>query len=103
MLELGGLLTAGSILLVSILGPIFRRANPPRWTNLPLVPELTTVGITGLLAFGLALLALGAIDLVQHGAGVIHLALLVAIVAGVIVLGRRIAARGVSKTPAPSA
>jgi hypothetical protein len=103
MLELGGLMLAGSVLLVSILAPIFRRASPPRWTNVSLVPELTVVAIAGLFAWGIACLAAGTSDFVQHGISVVHLALLLAIIAGGVLLRRWLIRRAGPTAPAASA
>ena len=103
MLELGGLLTVGSMMLVSVFTPMFRQPSPPRWTSVALVLDLATVAITGLFAFGLALLTAGMIDLVQHGIGVVHLVLLVGVALGALALGRWILARTTPKAPASTA
>lgn len=102
MLELGGLMTAGSILLVTVLGPIFRRASPPRWTTVPLVLELVVVAIAGLFAWGIACLAAGASEVAQHQISALHLAVLLAILAGGVVLWRRLLRRAEPKPPAAS-
>ena len=82
MLELGILLLGAAVLALMILTPLFRRPMPPRWTTMSLVSELVTVGIVAGLALGGILTGVGLIDLVQHGIGLVHLALF----AGVIVL-----------------
>jgi hypothetical protein len=82
MLELGILLFGVGALALMILTPVFRRPAPPRWTSVSLVSELVTVGIVAGIAVGGILTGAAVIDLVQHGIGVVHLALF----GGVIVL-----------------
>ena len=101
MLEFGGLLVGGSVLLVAILGPVFRHPAARPWTKFPFAGELTAVGIVSTFAFGIAFLAAGVIDFVQHGVGFVHLALLLAVVGGVILFGRRLTAWTASKASAP--
>jgi hypothetical protein len=104
MLELGGLMIAGVVLLVSILVPIFRRAAAsgrqamPRWAE-----EFLTLGIVATLAFGVAFLVSGAADIVQREASWAHLPLLLALLVGVVVLGRWLRVRTASTAPVPSA
>ena len=100
MLEFGGLLIGASILIVAFLVPQFRRPDPPRWTKSSMVGELMSVGIVTVLSLGVAFFVAGVLDVVQHGVSLVHLALLILVVGGVIFFGRWINARSLSKQPA---
>jgi hypothetical protein len=77
MLELGILLLGAAVLALMVLTPVLRRPVPPRWTTMSLVAELITVGIVAGLALGGILTGVGVIDLMQHGIGLVHLALFI--------------------------
>jgi hypothetical protein len=100
MLELGGLLISGSVLLLAVLGPVFRHPNPPRWTTWPFVGEFTSIGIVSTLAFGIAFFVTGVMDFIQNGVNFVHIALLLVVLVAVIFFGRWIIARALPKASA---
>jgi hypothetical protein len=97
MLALGGLLVAASIVLLLILTPIFRMADPPPWSTAPLVAESISIGIVSMAACGLAFGGAGVSEMVQHGVDVTRLGLMLAVVVGIGVIGRQIMTRTLLK------
>ena len=93
MLELGILSFGAAVLALMVLAPILRRPVPPRWTNLNLLAELITVAIVAGLAFGLVLTGAGVVDLVEHGIGLVHLAMFGAVVVLLVIAWRWVRGR----------
>jgi hypothetical protein len=75
------LLLAAFFVLFRLAFATFRQVNPPAWTKGSLVPELVCVGLVGLLAVSVTLLAKSAGELVSGGIGMSELALIVAALA----------------------
>jgi hypothetical protein len=86
MLATGGLLIAVAVLTLAAVAPLFRRADPPRWTTRGWIGELVTLAIVSTLAIGLGYLGAGVIGTVQAGPNYLDLVLLAVVlfVAGVI-------------------
>jgi hypothetical protein len=97
MLALGGLLVAGSIVLLLFLTPIFRMMDPPPWTTAPLVAPGVSIGIVSMASCGLALAGAGVSEMVQHGVDVTRLGLMLALVLGIGLIARQIIIRTLLK------
>jgi hypothetical protein len=93
MLTLGGLLVAGSIVLLIVLTPIFRSPDPPSWTTAPLVGELVSIGLVSMAACGIAFAGAAAAEMIQHGVDLFRLGLMIAVVLAIGLIGRQIVAR----------
>ena len=93
MLATGGLLVAVALLTLAVLAPVFRRANPPRWTTRGWVSEVVTLAIVCTLAIGLGYLGAGAIAAAQTGVDYVDLGLLGAVLVGLVVAWRKLSAR----------
>ena len=76
MFATGGLLVAIALLALAAIAPLFRSANPPRWTTRGWVGELVTLAIVCTLALGLGYLGAGALAAFQTGPDYVDLGLL---------------------------
>jgi hypothetical protein len=93
MLATGGLLVAIALLALAAVAPVFRRANPPRWTRRGWIGELVTLVIVCTLALGLGYLGAGLIAAVQTGVDYVDLGLLAGVALVAVVTWRRLRAR----------
>jgi hypothetical protein len=101
MLAIGGLLVALALLGLAVVAPVFRRANPPRWTRRGWIGELVTLAIVCTLALGLGYLGAGALAAFQTGPDYGDLGLLAGVALVTVVIWRRLKARAVA-TAEPS-
>lgn len=93
MLATGGLLVAIALLALAAVAPVFRRADPPRWTTRGWIGELVTLAIVCTLALGLGYLAAGALAAFQTGLDFVDLGLLAGVALLAIVVWRWLKAR----------
>ena len=93
MLASGGLLVAIALLALAAVAPVFRRADPPRWTTRGWIGELVTLAIVCTLALGLGYLAAGALAAFQTGPDWSDLGLLAGVSLVAIVIWRWLKAR----------
>jgi hypothetical protein len=93
MLALGAVLAVGALLALAGLALIFRRPEPPRWTEHSLASELAAVGIVAVFAIGLGCLGAGAMTAWREGPDFLDLGLLVVVLAGALMLWRRLDVR----------
>jgi hypothetical protein len=103
MLATGGLLVAIALLALAAVAPVFRRANPPRWTRRGWIGELVTLVIVCTLALGLGYLGAGLIAAVQTGVDYLDLGLLAGVALVAVVTWRRLKARAGARTEPTSA
>lgn len=93
MLTFGALLVSGALLAFGVLLLVFRRPAPPRWTTRSGVGELVSVAFVTLLTFGMGYLVAGVIGVYQRGPDLIDLSLSVVVLAGAVILWRRLYVR----------
>ena len=93
MLATGGLLIAIALLALAVVAPVFRRANPPRWTTRGWTGELVTLTIVCTLAFGLGYLAAGAVAAFETEPDLMDLGLLAGVALVALVIWRKLSAR----------
>jgi hypothetical protein len=93
MLATGGLLVSIAALALAIVGPVFRRSDPPRWTTRGWIGELVTLAIVCTLALGLGYLGAGIIGAWQAGPDFLDVALLALVLLVAVAIGRRLTAR----------
>ena len=93
MLATGGLLVAITVLALAIVGPVFRRSDPPAWTRRGWVGELVTLAIVCTLALGLGYVGAGIIGAWQTGPDFLDVALLALVLFVAVATGRRLHAR----------
>ena len=103
MLATGGLLVAVALLALAAAAPVFRRADPPRWTTRGWIGELVTLAIVCTLALGLGYLGAGAATAFQTGLDWVDLALLAGVALVAIVIWRRLKPRAEATTGLDSA
>jgi hypothetical protein len=93
MLATGGLLVAAALLGLAAVAPLFRRADPPRWTTRGWIGELVTLVIVCTLALGLGYLGAGAVATFQRGLDYVDLGLLAGVALIAILIWRWLSAR----------
>jgi hypothetical protein len=93
MLATGGLLVAVALLALAAVAPLFRRADPPRWTTRGWIGELVTLAIVCTLALGLGYLGAGAVAAFQTGPDLVDLGLLAGVALVAVVIWRWLRAR----------
>jgi hypothetical protein len=104
VLAAGGLLAAIALLAFAAVAPVFRRANPPRWTTRGWIVELVTLAIVCTLALGLGYLGAGALAAFQRGPDHVDLGLVAGVALVAVVIWRGLKARaGAAAGPAPAA
>ena len=107
MLATGGLLVCLALLALGVLGPIFRRSNPPAWTQRRWIGEVVTLAIVCALAIGLGYLGAGVINAAQGSLDYLDLVLLAGVLLVAVVTWRhwrgrrRAAAEPMLPTQAP--
>jgi hypothetical protein len=102
MLATGGLLAAVALLALAAVAPVFRRADPPRWTTHGWIGELVALAIVCTLALGLGYLGAGAVATFQKGPDLVDLGLLAGLALVAVVIWRWLKAR-VAPTAGPAA
>jgi hypothetical protein len=90
MLAVGSVLIGFMVLALGILTPAFRDPDGRRWINRPLVGELVTVVLVGVLTLGLGFIGAGIMSEYAHGLDPIDIGLLLAVAVGTVVLWRRL-------------
>ena len=93
MLATGGLLVSIAVLALAIIGPVFRRSDPPPWTRRGWVGELVTLAIVCTLALGLGYLGAGAISTWQTGPDYLDVGLLAVVLFVAVAIGHGLNAR----------
>ena len=93
MLATGGLLVAVALLALAAVAPVFRRADPPRWTTRGWIGELVTLAIVCTLALGLGYVGAGAVAAFQTGPDLVDLGLLAGVALVALVIWRWLKAR----------
>jgi hypothetical protein len=102
VLAAGGLWVAIALLALAAVAPVFRRAEPPRWTTRGWIPELATLAIVCTLALGLGCFGAGALAAFQRGPAHVDLGLLAGVVLVAIVVWRGLKARGGAAASGPA-
>jgi hypothetical protein len=100
VLPAGGLLAAIAMLALAAVAPVFRRANPPRWTTRRWIAEAIAVAIVCTLALGLGYLGAGALAALQRGPDHVDLGLLAGVALVAVVIWCRLKARAGAAPPA---
>jgi hypothetical protein len=105
VLAAGGLLAALALLALAAVAPVFRRADPPRWTTRRWIGELVALAIVCTLALGLGYLGAGALAAFRRGPDHVDLGLLAGMALLAVVIWRGLKARAgrAAAPPAPAA
>jgi hypothetical protein len=81
-----------ALLTLAGVAPVFRSSHPPRWATRGWIGEVVSLVIVCLLALGLGYLGAGAMGAAQTGVDYLDLGLFVVVVAGSVVIWRRLSA-----------
>ena len=103
MLATGGLLVSVALLALAAVAPLFRRADPPRWTTRGWIGEIVTLAIVCTLALGLGYLGAGAATAFQTGPDWVDLGLLAGVALVAVVIWRWLKAHAATSAGAASA
>jgi hypothetical protein len=93
VLTIGALLMSGALLTLAAIAPVFRRSDPPPWTQRRWVGELVTLSIVCTLAIGLGYLGAGVIGTFQTGLHIADAGLVVVIAVAAVLIARWLKAR----------
>jgi hypothetical protein len=93
MLATGGLLVAVALLALAAVAPLFRRADPPRWTTRGWIGEVVTLAIVCTLALGLGYLGAGVATAYRAGPDWVDLGLLAGVALVAFLIARKLSAR----------